>query len=211
MNDYRAQYARHTRHFRDLAQAALAKPEVKASLEVLLTFLTVSFFAIFAIRPTLQTIAELASQTRSQQEISKTLDQKLASFAEAQATWSREQASITLLEEALPENPAPDRFIAQIEALGALRNVSLESFSVGKLKLFDKATPTAQEKSFDVSLSVAGPFENTAYFFQDIENLRRIITITTFSLGPSKKQGGQDQIILTIGGKVPYLGKALAE
>lgn len=210
MNDYRAQYAKYTRHFQNLAQAALAKPEVRASLEVLLTFLTVSFFAIFAIRPTLQTIAELASQTKSQQEIAKTLDQKLASLAEAQATWSQEQASITLLEEALPENPAPDRFIAQIEALGALHNVSLESFSVGKTQLFGKAT-TAQEKSFDVSLSVAGPFENTANFFQDIENLRRTITITTFSLGPSKKQGEKDQIILTIGGKVPYLGKALAE
>lgn len=206
MNNYRQQYAKYKRWFREVAKTALGKPEIRAGLEVLLAFLTVSFFAVFAIRPTVATISQLVSDTRSQKEISNQLDEKIKALREAQELWSAQQGTIKLLDGALPKDPLPDQAIQQIEGLAAKHNTALVAVNVGKAHLFGPS-PKKPQADFEASFSVLGTFENTRAFLQEVEHLRRVMVVKSFSYGPAKKEAEEaekEQILLVIGVTVPY-------
>ncbi|MBI2268001.1 MAG: type 4a pilus biogenesis protein PilO [Candidatus Blackburnbacteria bacterium] len=206
MANYREQYAKYNRYFTDLARIYGKRPEVRASIEILLTLLTISFFAIFAIRPTASTISQLFSDIQSQKEIEKKLDEKLSSLKSAQSAWAKEKSTILILDQALPPEPKPDQLLRQIEALAAFRSVSLESLNIGKVNLLVKTEkqPTEKEQAFEIVLNLKGNYENTFAFLSDIEKLRRLVVVPSFSFGTSKKESEQDLLILTINGTVPY-------
>lgn len=205
MNNYRQQYAKYKRWFREVAKTALGKPEIRAGLEVLLAFLTVSFFAVFAIRPTVATISQLVSDTRSQKEIADRLDEKIKALREAQELWSAQQERIKLLDGALPGDPLPDQAIQQIEGLAAKHNTNLVAVNVGKAHLFGPS-PKKPQADFEASFSVLGTFDNTHAFLQDVERLRRVMVVKSFSYGPAKKEeeAEKEQILLVVGVTVPY-------
>ncbi len=205
--NYREQYAQYKRYFTSLAEQYQKKPVVRVSVEFLLTLLTISFFAVFAIRPTVLTIAQLISDVRSQQQIKRQLDEKIANIQKAQALASREASRLTFLDQALPAGPQPDFLVRQIEGLAGSHNVFIESLSIGKLPLYEtKSTTSPQGKfaSFEVSFLIRGSYSATHAFLNEIENLRRIVNLTSISYGPSTKEGESGVIILAVGAQVPY-------
>ena len=67
--NYREQYAKYNKYFTSLRLVYTKKPEVRVSLNLLMTLLAISFFGLFALRSTISTIAELLSNVKSQEEI----------------------------------------------------------------------------------------------------------------------------------------------
>lgn len=211
--NYRQQYARYKRYFRELTQTYAQKPGVRTSIELLLSLLVISFFAIFALRPTLNTIAELWATIRSQREAGQQLDQKLQALATAQTVWSRDQERLSLLEEALPSEAQPEKFLRQIEGLAAEHNVSINSFNIDEVLLFGEELKKKREKKekegiegaqeFTLSFSVGADFEPLMAFLTGLENLRNVIEIEAFAFGRSSgKQTGP--LSLNIAGKVYF-------
>ena len=156
--NYRERYAQNRRYFRFLSDTYQKKPVVKTSVELLLTLLTISFFAVFAIRPTVLTIAQLVADVRAQTQIKRQLDEKLQNIQKAQALSKQEQTRLAFLDQALPAGPKPDLLVRQIEGLANANGLVLESLSIGKLALYEtKATaggPQGKFSSFEVSLSL---------------------------------------------------------
>lgn len=207
--NYREQYAQYSRYFKSIADKYQKQPVVRTGIELLLTLLTISFFAVFAIRPTVLTIARLVSDVRSQTQIKRQLDEKLGNIRIAQSTASREEGRLAFLDQSLPLGPKPDQLARQIEGLSGSHNLILESLSIGKLPLYDTRSPSfpktsGKYSSFEVSFLVAGNFTNTHEFLKDLEDLRRIISLTSISYGPSSKEGENGVIILAVGAQVPY-------
>lgn len=206
--NYREQYAHYRRYFKSLADTYYKKPEVRTSIELLLTLLAVSFFAVFAIRPTVLTIAQLIADVRAQTQIKKQLDEKIQNIRKAQEVSAREQTRLTYLDQALPAGPQPDRLVGQIEGLAGAHELVLESLNIGKLPLYEtKDNPTEPRgkfSSFEVSFLVAGSYTNTLAFLKEVEDLRRIVNITSVSYGPSSKEVEDRIIILAVGAQVPY-------
>lgn len=203
----REQYARYGRYFTRIRDAYLQKPVVQASLGVLLTLFTISFFSIFALRPTLNTISELLAQIRTQKEILEQLDQKIAAIALAQQVWTQELRRIPLVLQALPKNSEPETYLRQIEGLTIKHNLSLSSFKVDDVPLLGKKEGQSVKEqpagtdTFTVSLSVRGSYSSLLSFLDDLETLRRPIKIESLSFGGGKTSGS---ILLTVSGKVPY-------
>jgi uncharacterized protein (UPF0333 family) len=57
------------------------KPIARVSIELILSVLIVILFAVFAIRPTLITMAELVKEIEDKKELSEQMNLKLASLA----------------------------------------------------------------------------------------------------------------------------------
>lgn len=197
--NYREQYARYTRYFRWLRESYGAKPVVRASVELLLTLLTISFFAAFAIRPTAKTIGELFANIKTQREIASKLDQKLKDLGTAQDVLRSEEGRLSLLDQTLPQGADPAGLLQQIEALSANYDTALLSFSVEGAPLL--GTPNSQD--IKISFSVAGNYDSLIALLEDTENLRRVIKVDTisFSQGKGKNSG---KLILAITGKSYY-------
>ena len=63
--DYKKDYFRY-KHYYLKTKEFYQKPVTKATVNLILSLFTISFFAFFAIRPTLKTIAKLNGQLETQ-------------------------------------------------------------------------------------------------------------------------------------------------
>lgn len=210
MQNHREQYVKHTRYFRDLLKVYGQRPEVRVALEVFLTIFTISFFALFAIRPTVSTISSLVAEIRQQKEIGERLDQKIAALQKAQIVWAQEQPRIKFIDQALPKDPSPDLVIKQIEALASVSGVSLENFNIGKVKLYGKGEKTPEQGDqkdlgeYEISVSVGGDWEHTSSFLKGMQLLRRPFVVSGFTYTKSRKEGEENVLLLTIEGVIRY-------
>lgn len=199
----RSQYAKYSRYFRQLIQVYEKKPEVKTSIELLLTLLAISFFSIFALRPTVNTIFELLANIRGQEQTQEAMLQKVQNLDLAQDTWTSETSRRFLLEQALPKDPQPDHYLRQTEGLVARHNITLKSFSTDKVVILGKDT---EKNSFNVVLSISGDYPSLMSFLKDLETLRRIIKINSLSFAKGGR-GEDSSLSLTVSGGVPYYNR----
>lgn len=190
--NYREQYARYKRYFTRLGEEYMKREEVKTSLEFLLTLLAISFFAIFALRPTVNAISGLISQIRSQEEIREKLETKIRSLTQAQEIWTREEKRISVLDNALPENPKPAEFIKQIEGLGGMSGVSLTSLTISETPVLGEKSDKENKKeekrenSMESSFVVTGSYSSLVNFLEELEKTRRLVSIKDVSLVKAK-------------------------
>lgn len=210
--DYRREYARYRRYFVALRRLYEERPDVRAYLGILLSLVAISFFTLFAIRPTLTTIGSLVSQTDSQRETLNKLQEKTTSLGQAQNLWLTMQDRIPRIQEAVPPEPEPASFLQQVEAVSARSGVFLTTLSVEEVTLFGedkekKKTEFEQNLPKDTqglvfSLTASGSYQALTLFLSDLSSLRRPIVFDTvvFSSPP-----GSDSITLAISGAVPYL------
>lgn len=214
--NYRERYARYSRYFSQLKDNYAKNQQVRESVELLLTFLTISFFIVFALRPTINTITELLANVNSQKEIAQKLDAKLGNLTQARANYNREEKRLFLIEQSLPENPSPDLYLRQIEGLVGTHNLTLKSFNVGETLIWGIAPKSIQEederkqkipgvRGASVAFAVTGSFENISAFLDNLENLRQTLMVDNFSMGISKSL--DSGITLTLAGSVPSFPK----
>jgi hypothetical protein len=111
---WRKDYLRYRSYFLNIVNVYKQRRDVKAFLELILTLVTISFFALFALKPTLLTIIELLREIEAKEETVEKMDTKIQNLQQAQTLYIQEAARIKLLETAIPDKPAPDLFVRQI-------------------------------------------------------------------------------------------------
>lgn len=197
--NFRQEYGRYSRYFQEIKKVYTEREEVRDSIELLLTLLAISFFVIFAIRPTANTIAQLLSSINTQQEISNQLDEKIKSLSLAQSMFVQKQNDLANLEEGLTEGPFPEKYLRQIEGLAASTNVELSTLSFNDVVLIGK-TETIQNtnenknrvqgtKDLRITFSASGDYQATYSFLERLEALRLPIKVDSFSFGPANNSG----------------------
>jgi len=184
-------------------------------LEILLSLATISFFGIFAIRPTLLTISQLIVDIKSKEETIATMDTKIKNLESAQQILLQETSRLPLLNTAVFDTPRPEIATRQFEGLANKNAVNILGLSFEKIVLLGKneTTETSTElkslpensNSINLSVSATGSYQGLSSFLKDIENLRLPVQIDTVQIGASK---GEDETFLTlvISGRIPYLG-----
>ncbi|MCJ7827538.1 hypothetical protein MUP65_00120, partial [Patescibacteria group bacterium] len=103
------------------ARSFYHRKEVKLYSNLILTFLAICAFAIFAIRPTAKTIAELIKELKDQKEVAARLTLKIDHLNQAEKNYQEVESELNLLDEALPTIPGTEILLAQLEKL-ALKN-----------------------------------------------------------------------------------------
>jgi len=171
-------------------------------LEILLSLATISFFGIFAIRPTLLTISQLVVDIKSKKETIATMDTKIKNLESAQQILLEETSRLPLLNTSVFDMPRPEVAARQFEGLANKNAVKILGLSFEKTTL--KPLPENSE-AINLSVSATGSYQGLYSFLKDIENLRIPVQIDTVQIGASK---GENETFLTlvISGRIPYLG-----
>ncbi len=186
--NYKQEYERYKKYYLSL-DPLFKKPENRAYTTVIFSFLAVSLFGWYAIRPTMQTIFMLKREISDKTEIDKKMENKISALIEAEANFETIQNDVPLLTQALPMDPDPIRALAQFRGLASDSGVSISALSVPPVVLrTDPAksnTPTTGKvNSVPISLSATGPYPNIKAFLTGIGNLRRITQIAAMSFTP---------------------------
>ncbi len=155
--DYRNSLAR----YRKYLQMASSRPLWRATLFVTLSLLLLIVLVLFALRPTLNTVAGLVGDIRTKKDVLTRLDSKISNMQKMVTTYQNIQNEIYLLDEAMPIG-------SQFSAVGNyLQSIGGEDISLSQ---------DLSEIGF--SLSVVGDISQIQNLLYKIENSRRLMSAT---------------------------------
>lgn len=197
----------------DIYRVYKNRVDVKIFLEIILSLVTISFFAAFALRPTAFTITQLLEDIRAKEEVVVALDKKIADLQTAQGVFRSEGARLSLLNDALPNSPSPETFARQIEGLSTRSGATLNNLVMDNVVLIGDRSggssnanlsefPTgAGEIGF--SLNALGSYQSLSTLLTDLERLRRPIKIDNAIMGVAQSDT-ERTLTLSVTGRIPY-------
>jgi len=211
---WRGNYLRYKDFFLNTLLIYRKRPDLKMFLEASLSLITILVFLLFALRPTLITIATLVREIKGKEELVAGLDQKIANLDAAEVVYSQEEQRINRVREAVPVSPEPDVFLRQIEGLSQTTSAQVLGVSLGETTLVGK-TPEKNKKreskslpegasSLPFSISVTADFATLSRFLTEFKSLRRPIVIDAAGMNSSQTPEGVT-LTLVISARTPYI------
>lgn len=159
------------------------KPVARVSIELILSVIVVIIFALFAIRPTLLTMADLVKEIADKKELSQQMNLKLASLASAKEQYELYQSQFYLLDEAIPKQLDLIKSLKKIEKLAGESQLVIDQMSIEKVP--ENVNPTLlsgnfgdyQREFLSVNISVVANYFQIREFVEKIMNLRQSILV----------------------------------
>src|SRR3989304_278866 len=94
---WRGNYLRYKSYFLNVVGQYRERADIKAYIEILLSLATISIFAVFALRPTLLTIAELIKEIDTKKQTLIKMEDKIENLSSAHTLYDRERSRINIL------------------------------------------------------------------------------------------------------------------
>ena len=213
---WKKDYLRYKELYLKLLIVYKKRNDVRMFLEVLLSLITITFFSIFALKPTLLTISQLIKDNREKEETINKMEQKIKNIATAQNIYNQNIEKISLIEQAVPNTPTPENLLRQIEGIAYTNSVTVIGSSVNEVVLIgeEKKKNNKNEiknlpenvSTITFSVNLTGPYLSLYSFLFDLENSRRPLIINSININSSKKEN-ESIIVMLITGQTPYIKK----
>jgi hypothetical protein len=169
-------------------------------LEIGGTFVLISFFAFFAIKPTVLTISLLLGDIKSKELLNQELKTKINDVIAAQDLYSQVQEKYSLIESSLPVNP--HFFQATTQVLASSQKQQLFLNKVDYL--------VSEPNYFSTSISTSSSFLSAITIVSDLLQNRRLIDLDNISFSLDKNILNQ-KIYLNLPIKIYYWPKDAKE
>jgi Tfp pilus assembly protein PilO len=194
--DWQTEYHRYQRYFINLPRFYQNK-KARVYTGIILSMVTIIFFVIFAIKPTLVTITQLFKQRRDQQTVVDTLGKKITSLSQAQNEYLAVESDLPIIDQALPQEPQATLLVKQIETLAHQSNVTIGRLRLSEVSLERTGSPKTEKQSLAFSFSAFGDYANLKNFLTSLFNLRRIVLVEGFSFQKGLSENGKLSLNLT--------------
>lgn len=164
---------------------------------IVLTVLTLAFFGLFAINPTVSTIIKLRKELEDNNFVDSKLVQKINNLSTLQKKYTELQSDLPMIFAAVPQSPEVPLMVAQIQSIAKNSNVSIENFQSFAVEIPTKTTPSSYA-SFSFALSLSGTYNDLYRFLTSLSNMQRVVSVELISF--TKKTLG-NSMELSIKGK----------
>jgi Tfp pilus assembly protein PilO len=204
-------YNRYSRYWQNLKQF-YQKPVAYVSTALILTLFAIVFFALFAIRPTLTTVAGLVKKIEDQQKVEQKLAQKTAALATVQSEYLFARDKLGFLDTAIPVGHQLPRLLKEVEYMAASHNLQLSNIRMENFTLAQPVGKQTDEEIKEIAFSVTttAPYLTLKTFLNDLVNLDRVLKVDAFSLAESKTQS-QPGVTMTVFLRAFYLPESKGE
>ena len=156
------------------------------STEIAFTFTAISFFLIFAIKPTATTISALVGDIKSKQILVKEMHSKINNVVIAQDNFSKVQEKYRVVESGLPDSQRYYYTANQLRLSAQLSQINLDklSFNVEKdSENLKKDKPiNSNLKSYSVSVNQNSDFTSIINFITKLQDSRRLLDLHPLNL-----------------------------
>lgn len=170
--------------------------------EVGATFLLISIFATFAIRPAIVTITGLIGEIKAKTELVSKNKDNINKVIIAQDSYSLIQSKYQILDQALPNNPAFTNLAIQIQGVSQKNSLVLKNLN---FSLFKEETSGEGLKSYKLPISYSISYNQINPVLTDLQNLRRTLKFDSISLfSETDKQTKRNNIFLNLSPTVYY-------
>lgn len=191
------------------------RPEVKASLEIILSVFMVTILIFSAIRPTLTNVTALQKKIEDLEAVNKKADNKITQIFNSQKQLGTFQNKLKLFDEAVPDKFSYQAVAGRIELLATRRGLSVQTITMPGIRLFGVGNGTGEwapkllskdasniVKS-GVSFVVEGDPVNVRAFLIEVENMDRLTLLESVVM--SAEKGPTTQIsTLKVTGQISF-------
>ncbi len=203
------------------SQRLLDTKKKQTYLEIILTFVTIIFFGLFALRPTFSTIATLLGDINNLENVKTQLQEKIDAMFAAQQILDENGSKLGLLEEAIPISADLAMFTAQVDRAVEGTEFSLNSVgygdyaidggenSVSAAETTADAAPQGNWTAVKFIINGSGRYESILEFTRRLVSFRRVIIIESISIDYSDIQIETDVPRVVISGAILHQPKNL--
>ncbi len=196
------------RYYQNLAPSVKNR-KTQAYVMVVMSLLTISFFGVFAVRPTLRTISQLERQIQDRSDLNDRLDKKINALIQAQESYQAVESQLPLLYSLLPEQSEFPLLLKHLEVLAQTHEATISGIQFDPIVILgeksasdekdNKASTDTTTSSIPLyfTLAVNGDYDHLIAFLTQLTKLDRIVTIQSVQFAGGK--GGVGQASLSLG------------
>lgn len=182
--DYRKQYQEYRHYMNSLVEKTKA-PAARASLAVVGAIAFTVFLAVFALRPTLITVAGLWKEINIEKTTITALDRKLKLLQAAKQNYDQVSPRLYLLDNAIPKTVEIESMAKQLEALAVENGLITLEFREENFWLLSPPPAgniPASVSGIDIKISVGGKEDGIRSFVGNLEKLSRMVKIDAITV-----------------------------
>ena len=171
----------------------------KRYLFLILTFGASIFFLLFAISPTISTIANLKKQITDNKFVEQKLSQKISNLSALSQSYNQISPDLPTVMNAIPQKPEAPTLTAQIQSVAGNSNVTLTNIQISSLDFNNQVATISSAVNFNATAT--GKYEDLQTFLNNIVDVQRLILINYINISGS---GNADSSQLQIRGTAFY-------
>lgn len=178
----------------------MRKENTRLITTLILTFLALSFFGIFAINPTLTTIIQLQKQLEDSTFTHEQLKTKIYNLSMLQQKYAAlgQTGELALIEDAVPKEAMATKLTGQIINVADISNITLRSFRVEEVVLMGNKNAGDRGFSYVFTIEAEGDYQNMIRFAENVTQFNRIVTVEAMSI---TKDSRNDALVLNLRGR----------
>lgn len=170
----------------------LKKEKAQKYITIVLTLATVITLGLFAINPTLSTIANLQKQIDDNNFVQQKLQQKINDLALLQGKYSDLQTDLPMIYNSVPKTTEVSLLIAGVQSIAKDSSLKITSLQTSEVNL---SKPTPKGSSFDFTLTANGSYSNILQFLDEISHFQRAVALKDITISTQN-----DSLVLSFNG-----------
>lgn len=174
-------------------------PIARVSLELIFSIAAVIFFAIFAIKPTLQTMTELIKEISDKRVLNEQLNQKIASLNTAQSQYEKYSSQFYLLDEAIPKTARLVESLKMVEKIASENNLAIQGITISSVpnETAEADADKAKRETLTFNVDLTGDYLDIRQFIEGLMNSRRMMIVdqVNFSMGSNRYQKNLNAVV----------------
>ncbi|MBI4084470.1 MAG: type 4a pilus biogenesis protein PilO [Candidatus Levybacteria bacterium] len=178
---------------------AIQEKKVKQYTTLILTFVAMSLFGIFAINPTITTVIELRRTLDDAKFVNDKLEEKITNLRTLEDKYDRLGQDLFIINAAVPQKPDVSLLLAQIQGVALDSHVTLTTLQTLEVQQASLAKVPSKNASFSFIAEVQGTYPQISKFLSLLVNYQRAITIEAVSI--TKHQEETNKLVLSVRGR----------
>ena len=194
-----------TKYFRyyTYIEPIIRNPLIKTYGYAIFTLVMTAIFILFAIKPTLETIAVLQKKLTTQKETLKKLDKKIADLGVAQTNYKNIDPDIkSKVVLSVPSNAELASLIRNLENTTIGTTASISALQFQPLVINRKENPSNELQEISFTFNIEGSYDTIKAVLQNLYASARLFTIDNLSFN---KVAAGNILLMNITGKAYFL------
>lgn len=168
-------------------------------LTLFLTIGTSIFFILFAINPTISTIAKLKKEIADSKLLDQKMSEKINNLSNLNSAFPEIQSDISYITDAVPQKPDAPSLIGQVQQLAQESGVSIGNIVISPVNL---TSSSLNAGSFNFTITIGGEFNDFSRFLEYLITMQRALTIDSVMI--NKAQADTRTVTATIKGSAYF-------
>jgi Tfp pilus assembly protein PilO len=215
--NYKTELQRYRRYYQSL-EPVFRKSTSRAYTAIIFSFLAVSLFGWYAVRPTVQTILYLRREITDKTDVNRQMEEKIAALIEAQSLYQEIEPLLPAVEQALPSQPDAIPVVLQLRNLASRSGVFISTIQLPPVPLLGQdpakaskktIVPAAKQVPYDFTIAVQGTYPMIRSYLDGVVNMRRVVVIDGVTITPYRLESVSSQSAAVLSGKLLQLSLKL--